>query len=136
MSGQQNMANQVLSPGERTSAHYAGSAETGSEALAAAIAHLGGPSLSAETQAVLQAFADMPATIDAGPRASARCARTRCANSSRPRPTTRSVGARVATRCVFRSRSATLDPETLQRVPTRTLTPPECGRWTRMPSSA
>jgi hypothetical protein len=38
--------------------------ETGAQALAAALAHFADPALSAETQAVLQAFADMSQPVD------------------------------------------------------------------------
>ena len=62
--GRWTMANQVLTPGERAATHYAGSTETGAEALAAALAHLSNPVLTAETQAVLAAFADLPQPID------------------------------------------------------------------------
>ncbi len=59
--GRWYLANQVLTPGERSAEHYAGSTETGAQALAAAIAHVGSPALSPGTLAVLQAFADQPA---------------------------------------------------------------------------
>ncbi|MEA2192250.1 MAG: hypothetical protein QOI73_2371 [Solirubrobacteraceae bacterium] len=62
--GRWNMATQVLTPAERTAAHYAGLTETGAQALAAALAHFADPALSAETQAVLQAFADMSQPVD------------------------------------------------------------------------
>jgi uncharacterized protein (DUF1800 family) len=58
--GRWSLANQALSPGERTSAHYSGSTETGTAALATAIAYIGSPALSPGTLAVLQAFADQP----------------------------------------------------------------------------
>ena len=45
----------------RTGASYAGSTETGAQALQAALALLGTPALTPETQAVLQAFADQAA---------------------------------------------------------------------------
>jgi uncharacterized protein (DUF1800 family) len=61
--GRWYLANQVLTPAERTAAHYSGSTETGAEALAAAIAHVGSPALSPGTLAVLQAFADQPAPL-------------------------------------------------------------------------
>jgi len=56
--GRWYLANEALRTAERTSAHYTGSTETGAEALATAIAHVGGPALTAETLAVLRAFAD------------------------------------------------------------------------------
>jgi uncharacterized protein (DUF1800 family) len=62
--GRWYLANQVLTPGERTASHYAGSTETGAQALATAIAHVGSPVLSPGTLAVLQAFADLPASGD------------------------------------------------------------------------
>lgn len=58
--GRWYLANEVLRTAERTSAHYSGSTETGAQALATAIAHVGGPFLTQETVAVLQAFADQP----------------------------------------------------------------------------
>ena len=59
--GRWYLANQGLRAGLPTAAQYNGSTETGSEALAAALAFLGSPALSAGTMAVLQAFADLPA---------------------------------------------------------------------------
>jgi uncharacterized protein (DUF1800 family) len=58
--GRWSLANQALFAGQPTGAQYNGSTETGSQALTAAIAYLGGPSLSPGTTAVLQAFADLP----------------------------------------------------------------------------
>jgi uncharacterized protein (DUF1800 family) len=55
------LANQALRAGLPTAAQYSGSTETGSDALAAAIAYLGNPQLSPGTVAALQAFADLPA---------------------------------------------------------------------------
>ncbi len=59
--GRWYLANEVLRVAERTSAHYSGSTETGAEAIAAAIAHVGSPALSPGTLAVLQTLADQPA---------------------------------------------------------------------------
>ncbi|MEA2219590.1 MAG: hypothetical protein QOJ35_2216 [Solirubrobacteraceae bacterium] len=61
--GRWYMANQVLLAAQRTAAHYSGSTETGTQALAAAIAHVGQPALTPETTAVLQALADQPAPV-------------------------------------------------------------------------
>jgi uncharacterized protein (DUF1800 family) len=61
--GRWYLANQVLTPFERTAAHDNGSTETGAQALAAAIAFAGSPALSPGTLAVLQAFADQPAPV-------------------------------------------------------------------------
>jgi hypothetical protein len=47
----------------RLPVHYTGSTETGSEALAAALAHLNYPALTAESTAVLQALADQAAPV-------------------------------------------------------------------------
>lgn len=58
--GRWYVANEVLRAAERTSAHYGDSTETGAQALATALAHVGGPSLTAQTASVLQAFADQP----------------------------------------------------------------------------
>jgi hypothetical protein len=62
--GRWNLAAHALGPVAPAAADYSGSAETGAEALAAAIARLGTPALTPETYAVLQAFADL--TIPAG----------------------------------------------------------------------
>jgi hypothetical protein len=64
--GRWSLANEALSPGERTGSQYNGSTETGAQALAAAIASVGGPSLTPESMAVLQTFAGMgaPASTD------------------------------------------------------------------------
>jgi uncharacterized protein (DUF1800 family) len=43
--------------------HYSGSTETGTQALAAAIAYLGNPALTPDTAGVLQALADLPAPV-------------------------------------------------------------------------
>jgi uncharacterized protein (DUF1800 family) len=61
--GRWYLANQVLTPGERTASHYAGSTETGAQALAAAIAHVGSPVLSPGALGVLQSFADQPLPV-------------------------------------------------------------------------
>jgi uncharacterized protein (DUF1800 family) len=63
--GRWYIANQAIAQGERDSADYAGSTETGTQALATAIAYLGNPVLTAESRAVLQAFADLPKSGDA-----------------------------------------------------------------------
>jgi len=55
------LASQALRPGQPTSSQYSGSTETGTQAVDAATAFLGGPALSAETRSALQAFADLPA---------------------------------------------------------------------------
>ena len=88
--GRWYLANQVLQIAERTSAHYSGSTETGAEALAAAIAHVGNPVLTQETVAVLPG-ARRHALRRATWRATGRCARTRCGSSSPPHPTSRSA---------------------------------------------
>jgi uncharacterized protein (DUF1800 family) len=62
--GRWYLVNQVLIAAARTASQYSGSTETGAEALAAAIVHVGSPALSAGTLAVLQAFADLPASSD------------------------------------------------------------------------
>jgi uncharacterized protein (DUF1800 family) len=54
------LANEALRHTAPTQASYNGSTETGAQALAAAIAHLGNPALSPGTLAVLGAFADQP----------------------------------------------------------------------------
>jgi uncharacterized protein (DUF1800 family) len=58
--GRWGLTNEVLRVAARGDDDYAGSSETGSQALAAAIAHVGNPGLSPGTLAVLQAFADLP----------------------------------------------------------------------------
>jgi uncharacterized protein (DUF1800 family) len=63
--GRWYVANEVLRAAQRTAAHYSGSTETGTQALAAAIAHVGQPALTPETTAVLQALADQPKPADA-----------------------------------------------------------------------
>jgi uncharacterized protein (DUF1800 family) len=61
--GRWYLANEVLRVAERTAANYSGSTETGAQAVAAAVAHVGSPVLSAGTTATLQAFADLPAPV-------------------------------------------------------------------------
>jgi hypothetical protein len=63
--GRWSIAGQAIAPGERDGADYTGSTETGAQALAAAIAYLGNPVLTAESRDVLQAFADLPKSTDA-----------------------------------------------------------------------
>jgi uncharacterized protein (DUF1800 family) len=65
LAGRWALANEVLTPGERTGAHYSGSTETGAQALAVALEHLNRPALTPETLAVLQSFADLAKTLDA-----------------------------------------------------------------------
>jgi uncharacterized protein (DUF1800 family) len=62
--GRWYMANRVLQAATRSSAQYAGSTETGAQALAAAIDHVGRPALTPETVAVLRAMADQSAPVD------------------------------------------------------------------------
>jgi hypothetical protein len=59
--GRWYMADYAVRPGARSGADYSGSAETGAQALEAALAYVNGPSLSAESLATLLAFADQPA---------------------------------------------------------------------------
>jgi hypothetical protein len=61
--GRWYLANEALQVDEQTSADYSGSTETGAQALATAIAHIGSPALSDGTIAALQAFADLPAPV-------------------------------------------------------------------------
>ena len=61
--GRWYVANQVLTPFERAGSHYAGSTETGAQALTAALAQVGSPALSPGTLAVLQTFADLPRPV-------------------------------------------------------------------------
>jgi hypothetical protein len=51
----------------RTAASYAGSSESAAQALAAALELLGQPPLTAESRAVLAAFAEQPAPAGLGP---------------------------------------------------------------------
>lgn len=63
--GRWYIANEALAADEQTSADYDAATETGGEALATAVAHIGDPVLTAESRAVLQAFADLPNPGDA-----------------------------------------------------------------------
>ena len=56
-------ADAVLRPATRLPAHYTGSTESGAQALAAAVGHVGGPALTPESLGVLQALADQPAPV-------------------------------------------------------------------------
>jgi uncharacterized protein (DUF1800 family) len=58
--GRWNMAQYVLAPSAATNASYNGSTETGAQALARAIDHVGRPALTSETYAALLAFAEQP----------------------------------------------------------------------------
>jgi uncharacterized protein (DUF1800 family) len=58
--GRWNTAQYALAPSVATNASYAGSTETGAQALARAIDLVGRPALTSETYAALQAFADQP----------------------------------------------------------------------------
>jgi uncharacterized protein (DUF1800 family) len=51
----------ALNAHTRLPAHYSGSTETGAQAFAAALNHLGTPALTTETATALQALADLPA---------------------------------------------------------------------------
>jgi len=61
--GRWYMADYAVRGGARVGADYAGSSETGTQALAAALGYVGSALLTSETQAALQAFADQPAPV-------------------------------------------------------------------------
>jgi Protein of unknown function (DUF1800) len=63
--GRWYMVNEVLSPAEVQYADYAGSTETGDQALASALAHFADPTLTPESHAVLTSFANQAQTADA-----------------------------------------------------------------------
>jgi len=61
--GRWYIADYGVRSGARAGADYAGSAETGAQALDAALAHVGRPTLPADSLATLLAFANQPAPV-------------------------------------------------------------------------
>jgi uncharacterized protein (DUF1800 family) len=64
--GRWYMADYAMRGGVRAAADYSGSTETGAQGLDAALAYAGRPTLTSETLATLQAFADQPAPLGTG----------------------------------------------------------------------